>query len=130
MSNLADYLCHCAHEYLTPLDIECLQDVPTDWAAQPVGAQARHQLLLAFLEALQNVAKHAAASEVTLVLRHEGSQFVVRLHDNGRGLPGNLSGAQKDGLANMRTRLAGIGGEFSVSPGVGGGTTVEMRLPL
>lgn len=130
LSNLADYLCHCAEEYLTPLDIECLQDVPIDWPAQPVGAHARHQLLLAFLEALQNVAKHAAASEVTLTLRYEASLFVVRLEDNGRGLPDDLGGARKDGLANMRSRLAGIGGQCTVAPGNGGGTTVEMRLPL
>lgn len=130
LANLADYLCHCADEYLTPLEIECLHDVPTDWRVQPVGAQARHQLLLAFLEALQNVAKHAGASVVTLELRIEKSQFVVRLHDNGLGLPEKLGGEGKDGLANMRTRLAGIGGGFTIFSRDGGGTTVEMRLPL
>ncbi len=130
LANLADYLCHCANEYLTPLDIECWQDVPTDWPDQPVGAQARHQLLLAFQEALQNVAKHAAATVVTLTLRHEGPDFVVRLDDNGRGLPDNLSGARKDGLVNMRARLAGIGGACTISPRDSGGATVEMRMPL
>lgn len=130
LANLADYLCHCAAEYLSPLGIECLQDVPTDWQVQAVGAQARHQLLQAFLEALQNVAKHAAASEVTLTLRHAGAYFLVRLNDNGCGLPDNLSGNYKDGLINMRNRLAAVGGECSISAAAGGGTLVEMRLPL
>lgn len=130
LSNLADYLCHCAVEYLSPLGIECLQDVPTDWQVQAVGAQARHQLLQAFLEALQNVAKHAVASEVTLTLRHEGSHFIVRLNDNGCGLPDDLSGNYKDGLINMRSRLAAVGGECFITAAEGGGTLVEMRLPL
>jgi signal transduction histidine kinase len=101
-----------------------------EWPVIAVGAQKRHQLLLAFKEALQNIAKHAAATQVTLTLRHEPPNFVVRMEDNGRGLPAEFAGAGKDGFCNMQERLASVGGTCAVRSGAGGGTLVEMQIPL
>jgi signal transduction histidine kinase len=130
LANLADYLCHCASEYLQPLEIRCHQDVPIEWDPRQVQAQTRHEILLAFKEALQNVAKHAVATEVLLTLRHEGGIFRILLEDNGRGLPADLLGCEKDGLSNMTARLAGVGGTCRISAGKNGGTSVLMEVPM
>ena len=130
LPNVADYLCHCATEYLLPLKIRCLQDVPNEWEPLPVQAQTRHELLLAFKEALQNVVKHAGATEVLLTLRLHLRLFEVRVEDNGRGLPEEIRGSQKNGLGNMSARLAKIGGICQVSERSGGGTIVILQVPL
>jgi len=130
LQNVADYLCHCASEYLSPLGISCRHQLPEEWPARQMRAQSRHQLMLAFKEALQNVAKHAACTEATVALFVDGSHLVARLEDNGRGLPADFAGIGKDGLANMRTRLESVSGTCSINPRDGGGTVVEMRVPL
>lgn len=131
LPNLADYLCHCASEYLQPLNIRCLQEVPTEWMPLSVQAQTRHEVLLAFKEALQNIAKHSGANQVTLTLHFLPSRiFQIRLEDNGKGLPAEITGLQKDGLANMAQRLEKIGGHCLISKIAQGGTSVLLEVPL
>jgi signal transduction histidine kinase len=128
MQNVADYLSHAASDYLRPLGIACRQDVQETWPDKSVGAQTRHQLLLAFKEALQNIVKHAGATTVTLTLRFTEPDMLIFLEDNGRGLPIDLTGPGRDGLVNMSARLAEAGGLCVVRPRPEGGTRVEMRL--
>lgn len=130
LANLAGYLTETAREYLTALGIACRQDVPHDWPRRKVPSQTRHQLYLTFREALNNVVKHAQATEVTITLRHGDGRFTATVADNGIGLPADSQGPEKDGLCNMRTRLAAIGGSCSIRPGPGGGTLVEMQIPI
>ncbi len=130
LANLAGYLTETAREYLTALGIACRQDVPHDWPRRKVPSQTRHQLYLTFREALNNVVKHAQATEVTLTLRHERNSFTASMADNGIGMPADSGGPEKDGLCNMRTRLSAVGGSCSIRPRPGGGTVVEMQIPL
>ncbi|MGV3660542.1 MAG: ATP-binding protein [Prosthecobacter sp.] len=130
LANLAGYLTETAREYLTALGIACRQDVPHDWARRKVPSQTRHQLYLTFREALNNVVKHAQATEVTLTLRHERGSFTASIADNGIGLPADNQGPEKDGLSNMRTRLSAVGGTCGIRPRPGGGTIVEMQIPI
>jgi signal transduction histidine kinase len=130
LEGLADYLCHVAGSYFQPLGIICRQDVQDAWPVLEVGAQKRHGVLNAFKEALQNIVKHAGATVVTLTLHLAGQRLFITLEDNGRGLPADLAGREKDGLENMSSRLAELGGTCQVSPGNNGGTRVEMQLPL
>jgi signal transduction histidine kinase len=63
-------------------------------------------------------------------LRLEAEQFVLSIEDNGRGL-GDLSAKQlRNGLKNMRRRLAEVRGEFDIGPGQGGGTVVQLKVPI
>lgn len=131
LANVADYLCHCASEYLRPLDIRCHQDVPLEWEIRQVQAQTRHEILLAFKEALQNVAKHSGATEVLLTLRYEHNVFRILLEDNGCGLPPDIQGLEKNGVTNMEARMASIGGTCRLSAREeGGGTAVLMEVPM
>ncbi len=137
LTGLAEYLAYAASSYLTPLDITCRLDAPYEWPELPVRAQVRHQLILAFREALQNVVKHSGARNVTLTMRYEAPRFTVTLADDGRGLPADLAGVGKEGLANMRTRLASIGGVAEIRNRPAGkagerpgGTEVVLRADL
>jgi signal transduction histidine kinase len=130
LQNVADYLCHAAGDYLRPLEIGLRQHVPDAWPARTVVSQKRHELLLAFKEALQNLAKHSGAKMATLTLQFVEPELIIYLDDDGCGLAAPGDGAGKDGLENMRTRLASVGGGCVVQTRAEGGTRVEMRLPI
>jgi two-component system sensor histidine kinase DegS len=83
-------------------------------------------------EALQNIQKHARATQVTVQMATEGEAVVVTIQDNGRGFVPQqneittLSGA---GLRGMKERAAAVGGELEVSSIPGTGTTIRFSLP-
>jgi len=83
-------------------------------------------------EALNNVAKHAQASEVIVTLAPGGEGVVeLRVIDDGRGLQARASGAPASlGLLGMRERMRGVGGDLTVRPASGRGTEVIARAPL
>jgi len=130
LAGVAAYLSHTACSYLMPLNIACRLDLPFAWPSVEVRAQVRHHLILAFREALQNIAKHAGADAVTFSMRYEGTQLHLCLIDNGRGFPEDPGGIGKDGLANMRARLGAIGGLCTMRNHPEGGAEVEMWAPL
>ncbi len=77
-------------------------------------------------EALNNIARHADASEVKVCLRCHPQWVEIRIDDNGRGFdveaipPGHL------GLGIMRERSASIGATLTIVSTIGKGTTVEI----
>jgi signal transduction histidine kinase len=81
------------------------------------------------LEALQNVAKHAQARRVCLVLEQQDGALRFAISDDGRGFdPDGV--AEGSGLQNMADRLAALGGQLTVSASPGRGTTITGRLPV
>jgi signal transduction histidine kinase len=130
LSSLAAFLMQYADHYLVPLGIGCRIDGPNNWPDIPLRAGIRHEVALAFKESLQNIVKHAGASEVELTLRHELGRFIIRVADNGCGFPETSGGPGEDGLLNMRQRLESIGGTCEWLNREIGGTVVEMQFPL
>jgi PAS domain S-box-containing protein len=83
-----------------------------------------------FQEALTNVARHAQARQVSVVLRTENDQLCLELGDDGRGFdPAQTSGPAL-GLLSMRERAREIGGELDISSSPGAGTRLVLRTPL
>jgi len=84
-------------------------------------------------EALNNVAKHAAAQRVSVRLRREMTTVELRVQDDGVGIkplraptPGERRGL---GLISMRERVALLGGSVLVESQPGAGTTVTACIP-
>ena len=90
--------------------------------------EAEATVYFCVLEALQNVAKYAAASLATVELRQAGGRLTFLVTDDGAGfdLGGPVTGS---GLQGMRDRLAALGGSLTVSSAPGRGTTVAGALP-
>ena len=80
------------------------------------------------LEALQNVAKYADASNVVVRLRRERADLVFSVKDDGRGFDVRTTPFGM-GLQNMADRLAALGGTFDVRSAPDEGTTVSGRIP-
>jgi signal transduction histidine kinase len=77
-------------------------------------------------ECLTNVAKHAAASFVTISLRATGERVVVSVSDDGVGAADPVAGT---GLRGLSDRLAALGGTLRIASGSGEGTTITAELP-
>jgi len=81
-------------------------------------------------EALQNIVKHAHATEVWLRVNAGEEILRIAVEDNGRGFARAPQDAWADGLRNMRQRLDEIGGECRIESDLGKGTTITVELPL
>ena len=81
-------------------------------------------------EALHNVAKHARARSVNVLLETRGENVVVVIEDDGIGFQGVGFSEQMIGLTGMRERAAAVGGTLDIEPTPGGGTTVLARIPI
>jgi signal transduction histidine kinase len=80
-------------------------------------------------ESLTNIAKYAAASQVTVRMQHRGANIVVSVIDNGKGFDMATSQASTHGLIGMRYRIESQGGRLRVTSRPGEGTLVEATLP-
>jgi signal transduction histidine kinase len=86
------------------------------------------EILATLREALSNVARHAAATAVTVALVG-GAEITLRVADNGRGLPAQEDLRRGLGLRNMASRAEALGGRFVARAGENGGTVVEWTVP-
>jgi signal transduction histidine kinase len=103
-----------------------LPDGPLD-----LGREASTALFRILQESLTNVARHAAATAVETSLQWQPGQVVLRVKDNGRGMPtAKLEDPHSVGLAGMRERALLLGGRCEIRARPGEGTAIEVRLPL
>lgn len=79
-------------------------------------------------EAMQNVAKHAHASQVLLALAAAGGELTLRVRDDGAGMDGGA--APGFGLEGIRERAELLGGTLTVTSHPDRGTDLVVRLPL
>jgi signal transduction histidine kinase len=140
LESLASYLENFALDFLGSAGVRCRLNLPLQFPAWPLSSELRHNVFLAFREALNNAVKHALASEVQLTLTLQDSGFELVIQDNGRGFnpelqnqtapPPNNRPASGNGLLNMEKRLADVGGSFRLESAPGQGTKITFRVHL
>ncbi len=133
LDSLVDYMGKYAQHFFDPTNVRCRLDLPVQVPAWPLSTEIRHNLFLAFKEALNNAAKHATADEVRISFGLRSDSFVLTVQDNGRGFEiGRADSSESDrvisgsGLANMKARLARIGGRCEISSCRGEGTSISL----
>lgn len=135
LEGFANYLVEYAQGFLTDAGLRCRVELPDTLPACSLQAQFRHHLFLGCKEALNNVAKHSHATEVTLQLRIHGDRIVLVVADNGRGFtppagaPAAARPGGREGLGNMCSRLEALGGTCEIVSALDG-TTVTFSAPL
>ncbi len=126
---LAGYLGSYAEEYLGASGVGCRLKIPMDMPALRLNAEVRHNLFLAVKEVLHNIVRHAHASEVLVAFALRENVLEIAVSDNGQGFDPSAP-AEGNGLANLRQRLAGVGGRCDIQAQPGSGTSVRLSLPL
>jgi signal transduction histidine kinase len=82
-------------------------------------------------ESLTNIARHARASAVTVALQLNAGGLALEVHDDGVGIEPTARGdSHALGLLGMRERAVRCGGQFTIEPRAGGGTTVRLHVPF
>ncbi len=140
LGSVGAYLEEFGQNLLRTAGLRCKMDMPAQFPARVMTAEVRHNLFLAFKEALNNAIKHAGASEVRISLAVKPAAFTLTVEDNGKGFaPETLSAwtphvqprqGTGNGLANMRQRLAEIGGRCEIESAPGKGTKVTFTVLL
>lgn len=91
--------------------------------------EADDELMLLITEILSNALRHSEAENVTVTVGIDESELRLEIVDDGVGFePMEVEPGM--GLANMRTRVLGLGGEMEVVSEPGAGTTVRARIPV
>jgi signal transduction histidine kinase len=92
-----------------------------------------HDLRMMARESVNNALKHAAANSVKIQLDVKAGRLVMRVVDDGRGFDPAVKMMGKRGhfgCAGIRERCRKLGAEVQWRSEPGGGTTVEVSLPL
>ena len=103
--------------------------IATDLPHILLRSEFRHHFSLAVKEALHNVLKHAGSCEVTLEVSLKDDKFTALVRDTGTGF-NTETPAEGNGLLNLHTRLAELGGSCSVESTLAEGTTVTLSCSL
>jgi signal transduction histidine kinase len=101
----------------------------------PLSAAAQAEVFSIAREALTNVRKHARAHRVGIDVDVAGSDFTLRIEDDGVGFEAELLATGPErwphfGLAGMRERAESIGGRIAWHSRLGAGTRVELHVPV
>jgi signal transduction histidine kinase/ligand-binding sensor domain-containing protein len=140
VEGLVNYLEKFALDFLETAGIRCRLEMPMQFPDWSLTSEARHNLFLAFKEALHNVVRHAAAAEVCITLELEPSAFKLIIEDDGKGFDPEAQAAEDgtaardrlatgNGLETMRRRLAQMGGRCEIHSTPGRGTQVVFAAP-
>ncbi|HWX19900.1 MAG TPA: two-component regulator propeller domain-containing protein [Candidatus Binatia bacterium] len=142
LDSLVTYLGRFAQNFLSAAAIRCRLDVPMYLPAWALTSEIRHNVFLALKEALNNVVKHAEATEVRISLELAPGGFLLVIADNGRGFDWAVLQARAEapadgvrlaggnGVLNMRRRLEEIGGSCEWNTAPGEGTRVKLSVAV
>lgn len=130
VASMVSYFSIYAERFLGLANITWVLDGPFEADHYALDSRHRHQLFLAFKEALTNVVRHARATEVRLNIQMKQNQIRLTISDNGRGWAEGDHTEEMDGVTNMKTRLQKLGGRFEIRSKAGAGTVVRFDVPL
>ena len=137
LESLTNYIARFAHDFLSSAHIRCRLDVPLGVPDVVVRSEIRHNLFLAFKEALNNAMKHSGASEVRVSFQFAPDSITLIVADNGSGFdPEALASPKGDrvvsgyGITGIRNRLEQVGGRVEMQSRKGEGTRVVFTVSI
>lgn len=95
-----------------------------------ISSHLRPDLTASLREALANVARHSRATTVAVDLVVQDYALLMRVIDNGVGLPAGAMSSPGSGLRNLQARALEHGGSCVIRAGNDGGTTLEWSISL
>ena len=135
LDSLITYIGKFVQEFCAAVQIRCRMDLPAQLPDIAVSTEIRHGLFLAVKEVMNNIAKHASATEASLQFKLQPDAVVFVITDDGVGLKAG-NGQTQDrlfsgrGLQNLKQRLEMIGGTCIVSATPDRGTQVELSVRI
>ncbi|MBX7054718.1 MAG: ATP-binding protein, partial [Pyrinomonadaceae bacterium] len=132
LSDLTQRMRRFAADVLAARDIRLHFAADAGLADRVISSNLRREIYLIFKESINNVVKHAKASNVHVNLNLRGGTLFLEVRDDGGGFdPAEASHAGNgNGLASMRRRASDMGGKIDVSSTPGVVTVVTAEFPI
>jgi len=130
LEGLVNYAGKYAQEYFALAGLRYRVDIPSELPDVTLPPEVRHNVFLAFKESVNNVVKHAQATEVHIRLRLDPGHFAIEIEDDGKGPAGAEQKTGRNGLRNMRKRMEDVGGSFTLGPAPDKGSRVRVTAPI
>jgi signal transduction histidine kinase len=128
--HLAAYLSKFAQEFLANSGIRLRIEIPDELPHCHLDSKHRHNLYLATREAFHNAVRHGSPASMLMRISIDAGVLVVAVEDDGCGFDPATPRDFGHGLANIHTRIEGIGGRVSISSHPGKGCAISFTIPL
>lgn len=128
LNGLIAYIRAYASEFIDNTSLLLKTEVAESSHDISIRGADRRNVFLTVKEALNNVVKHAQATQVTLSIQPEPDQLRIEVRDNGRGISLNGKASSRNGLSNMNHRMAESGGTCVIASS-SAGTCVQITYP-
>ena len=118
-----------AQEFQERTGIQCNTTLPSEELNIPNDKATA--IFRIFQEALTNVARHAQAQRISIILRKENQFLLLEITDNGRGIKETqIKDPTALGILGMKERALVFGGELNINGVPDKGTNVKLKMPL
>jgi len=134
---LADALKNLCYNFEQRNDFECQLTIQKNLKLGNLDSDMQLQCFRIVQECLANIEKHAAASEVSVLVRNSAeNELLINISDNGKGFSppdknsySNLRADGHFGLWSIYERAASLAGNLVVDSVIGEGTVITLRVP-
>ncbi|HEU5166866.1 MAG TPA: two-component regulator propeller domain-containing protein [Chitinophagaceae bacterium] len=104
-------------------------EVDESIATHKLNMEQRRDLYLIFKESLNNILKHAAATEVFISIHTRNDRLLLQIKDNGKGFDITRN-SHRNGLKNLHIRTERWKGSVRIDSTVNKGTKIDVSLPI
>jgi signal transduction histidine kinase len=115
LGNMVAYIRSYCIDYFENTNIQPIITIPENIPALFVNGSIRRNVFLVVKEALQNIIKHAKATQVKIILSQETDGLSLVIHDNGRGIDLDNIRQFSNGLKNMKKRMQDVEIDFAIA---------------
>lgn len=120
---------HYAAELFDAGNIHYELYLDTAFEGKKLDMEQRRDIYLLYKEAVNNISKHAQATQVSIQITIEHNELWLTVKDNGKGFePGKETG--RHGLKGMKERIKKWKGKIMIESGINRGTLIQIRLPV
>lgn len=129
MSRILLHMREYASEVLEAKEVEYFFEVDKWIEKVHLPMERRKDFYLIFKEAINNIAKYSAATQVSIKLNKFEERISLEIKDNGRGFDLQKI-KQGNGLKNMQSRAARMEGKLQIESSLGHGTLINLSFPI
>lgn len=117
------------NEFSKHTGITCSLEIPK--AEIEIASEKKTAVFRIFQEALTNIARHANANRVNIILNWDDEKLLLSIKDNGKGITKNqIQNSKSLGILGMKERSLLLGGLFDIKSTMASGTLVKLELPI
>ncbi|MCF8389982.1 MAG: hypothetical protein K9H12_04780, partial [Bacteroidales bacterium] len=113
LADMLDRMSDFAYNTLSEKDITVLFREEGMKKNKKIDVLFRQNIFSIFKESINNIVKHAEAEKVEIMLMNSENEFMMKIHDNGKGFSEHAI-KKGNGLQNMRMRAGRIGASFEI----------------